>query len=75
VIVQVPQIGESTNGVRKTSKFGGIRFISLFPIEVFTLFNCGLVTIEDISIAGVPQIGKFASGIWETSKFGGTRLI
>jgi len=47
----------------------------LFRIGVFTLFNCGLVTTQDISIGGVSQIGKFASEVRETSKFGGTKLI
>jgi hypothetical protein len=42
---------------------------------VFTSFNYGLVTTQDISIVQLPQIGKFASGIWETSKLGGTRFI
>jgi len=35
-IFQVPQIGKSTNGVQETWKLGGIRFIWLFPIGVFT---------------------------------------
>jgi hypothetical protein len=32
----VRQIGESTNGVRETSKLGGTALIWLFPIGVFT---------------------------------------
>jgi len=59
--VGVPQIGEFASGVRETSKLGGTRLISLLPIEVFTLFNCALVTIQDISIIGVPLFGEFAS--------------
>jgi hypothetical protein len=62
----MPQIGEFASGVLETSKLGGIGFISLFRVGVFTLFNCGLVTPQDISIVGVPQIGKFASEIRET---------
>jgi hypothetical protein len=71
----VPQIGESTSGVRETLKFGGIRLIWLCPVEVFTSFNCAFVTTEDISIVWVPQIGESISGVQETSKLGGTRLI
>jgi len=44
----MPQIGESSNGVWEASKLGGIGFICLFRIGVFTLFNCGLVTTENI---------------------------
>jgi len=69
------QIGEFANGVRETSKLGGTKLISLFPIEVFTLFNCALVTTQDISIIWLPQIGEFTSGVRETSKLGGTGLI
>jgi hypothetical protein len=47
----------------------------MFQVGVFTLFNCGLVTTQDISIVGVPQIGEFASGVRKTSKLGGTELI
>jgi hypothetical protein len=32
----VPQIGEFANGVWETSKLGGIEFMGLFPIGVFT---------------------------------------
>jgi hypothetical protein len=71
----VPQIGEFANGVWKTSKHGGTRFISLFSIGVFTSFNCGLVTTQDISIVRVPQIEKSTYGIWKTSKLGGTGLF
>jgi hypothetical protein len=39
---------------------------------VFTLFNCELVTTQDISIIGVPHIEEFANGDWKTSKLGGT---
>jgi Leucine-rich repeat (LRR) protein len=52
----VPQIGESTKGVPETSKLGGTRLIWLFPVGVFTRFNCALVTTQDISIDWVPQI-------------------
>jgi hypothetical protein len=31
----MPQIGEIANGVRETSKLGGIGLISMFPIGVF----------------------------------------
>jgi hypothetical protein len=71
----VPQIGEFANGVWETSKLGGIGFIGLLPIEVFTSFNCGLVTTQDISIARASQIGKIANGVWETSKLGGIGFI
>jgi len=71
----VPQIGEIASGVRETSKLGGTRLIWLFPIGVFTQFNCALVTTQDIPIVGVPQIGEIASGVRETSKLGGTRLV
>jgi hypothetical protein len=71
----VPQIGEFANGVRETSKLGEIGLIFLFQIGVFTSFNCGLVTTQNISIIWVPQIGKCANGVQETSKRGGTRLI
>jgi hypothetical protein len=40
----VPQIREFASGVWEISKFGGTGFIWLFRVEVFTLFNCGLVT-------------------------------
>ncbi len=69
------QIGESANGVRETSKLRGTGLIPLFQIKVFTLFNCELVTTQDISIAKVPQIGESANGVQETSKLGGTGLI
>jgi hypothetical protein len=49
----VPQIGKSTNGVQKTSKLGGTIFIRLFQVAVFTLFNCELVTTQDILITVV----------------------
>jgi hypothetical protein len=71
----VSQIGKSNSGVRKTSKLGGTGFIRLLQVGLFTLFNCGLVTTQDISIATVLQIGKSISGVWETSKLGGTRLL
>jgi hypothetical protein len=71
----VPQIGEFANGVRETSKLAGIGFIRLFRIGVFTSFNCGLVTTQDISIIQMPQIGEFANGVWETSKLGGIGFI
>jgi hypothetical protein len=71
----VQQIGESTNGVRETSKLSGPRFIWLFPFWVFTLFNCALVATQDNSIGLVPQIEESTNGVWETSKLGGTALI
>jgi hypothetical protein len=71
----MPQIGEFANGVRETSKFGGTGLILLFPIEVFTRFNCAFITTQDISIIPVPQIGEFANGVRETSKFGDSKLI
>jgi hypothetical protein len=71
----VRQVGEFASGVRETSKLGGIGLIPLFPIGVFTGFNCGLVTTQDISIIWVPQIGEFASGVRETSKLGGIGFI
>jgi hypothetical protein len=70
----VPQIGEIASGVRETSKLGETGFIWLFPVGVFTRFNCALVTTQDILIVEVPQIGEIASGVRETSKFSGTRL-
>jgi hypothetical protein len=42
---------------------------------VYTCFNYGLVTTQDILIALVQQIRKFAIGVWETSKLGGIGLI
>jgi hypothetical protein len=42
---------------------------------MFTLFKRGLVTTQEISIAGVPQIGKFANEVHEISKLGGTGLM
>ncbi len=60
------QIGESTNGVRETSKLGGTGLIWLFPVGLFTLFNCGLVTIQDNPMMRMPQIGEIASGIRKT---------
>jgi hypothetical protein len=71
----VPQTGKSTNGVRETSKFGGTKLILLFPIWVFTLFNFGLVTTQNILIVRVPQIGESINGVQETSKFCETQLI
>jgi hypothetical protein len=47
----------------------------MFRVGVFTSFNCGLGTTQNISIVLVPEIGEFASGIQETSKLGGTGLI
>jgi len=73
--VELPQFDESTNGVRETSKLGGTRLIWLFPIGVFTLFNCGLVTTQDISIVELPQFDESTNGVRETSKLGGTPLI
>jgi len=71
----VRPIEESTNRVRETSKLGGTTFIWLLAIGVFTLFNCELVTTQDISIAGVQQIGESTNGVRETSKLGGTGLM
>ncbi len=59
----------------ETSKLGGIRLVWLFWVGVFIWFNCGLITIQKISIVGVPQIGKFISEVWETLKLGGIGLI
>jgi hypothetical protein len=42
---------------------------------VCILFNCGLVTTQDISISYVAQMGKSTNGIRETSKLGGTELF
>jgi hypothetical protein len=47
----------------------------MFRVGVFTLFNCGLVTTQDILITRVPQIGEFVDGVWEISKLGGIGLI
>jgi hypothetical protein len=71
----VPKIGEIANGVWETSKLGGIGFIGLFPIGVFTYFNCGLVTTQDISIIRVPQIEESTNRVQETSKLGGFGFI
>jgi len=71
----VPEIGEFASGVRKTSKLGATEFILLFPVGVFTLFNCGLVTTQDISIVAMREIGEIASGVRKTSKLGGIELI
>jgi len=68
----VPQIGKYASGVWETSKLGGTSLSRLFRVKVFTLFNCGLVTTQNISITGVPQIEEFANGVRETSKLGGT---
>jgi hypothetical protein len=68
----VQESGEFAIGVQETSKLGETGLIRLFRIGVFTLFHCGLVTTQDISITKVPKIGEFASGVWETSKLGGT---
>jgi len=62
----LPQIGEFTNGIWQTSKLGEIGLIWLFPIGVFTRFNCELVATQDISIVKVPQIGEIANGVRET---------
>jgi len=71
----VLEIGEFASGVRETSKLGGTRLISMFRVGVFTLFNCGLDTTQNILIALLPEIEEFASGVRETSKLGGTGLI
>jgi hypothetical protein len=71
----VRQIGESTNGIRETSKLGETKLILLFPIGVFTLFNCELVTTQNISIEMVQQIGESTNGIQEISKLGETGVI
>jgi len=46
----------------------------MFQVGVFTYFNCGLVTTQDISIAILAKIGEFASGVRKTSKLGGIGL-
>jgi len=66
---------KSTSGIRETLKLDGIGLIQLFRIGVFTLFNCGFVTTQDISIAAMPQIGEFANGVQETSMLDGIGLI
>jgi hypothetical protein len=71
----VPQIEKFASGVRDTSKLGGTGFIRMFRVGVFTRFNCGLGTTQNISIEEVQEIGEFASGVRETSKLGGIRLI
>jgi hypothetical protein len=71
----VSQIGEFASGVREISKLGGTGLIWLFQVGVFTWFNCGLVTTQDILTISVPQIGKFGIGVWETSKLGAIGLI
>jgi hypothetical protein len=71
----VPQIGEFDSGIQETSKVGGTRLIWFFQVGVFTLFNCALVTTQDISIVEVPKIRKSPSGAQETSRLGGIRLI
>jgi hypothetical protein len=57
------QFGEFASGIWETSKLGGTRLILLFAIGVFTLFNCGLVTTQDILIVQVSQFGKIVSGV------------
>ncbi len=47
----------------------------MLQVGVFTLFNCGLVTTQDILFAGVLQIGESPPKAGETSKLGGTLLI
>ncbi len=47
----------------------------MFRVEVLTLFNCELVTTQDISIVEVLQIGESATQVRETSKLGGTGFI
>jgi len=42
---------------------------------MFTLFNCALVTTQDILIVEIPRIGESTNGVRETSKLGGTRHI
>jgi hypothetical protein len=61
--VGVREIGEFASGVRESSKLGGIGVIKMFRVGVFTSFNCGLGTTQNISIVGVPQIGEFANGV------------
>jgi hypothetical protein len=46
----VLKIGEFANGGRETSKLGGIGLLWLFLVGVFTLFNFGLVTTQEILI-------------------------
>jgi hypothetical protein len=71
----VPQIGESATRVRETSKLSEIGLTWLFQVEVFTGFNCELVTTQGICIASMLQIEKSTNGVWETSKLGVPRLI
>jgi hypothetical protein len=66
----MPQIGEFANVIHETSMFGVTPFISFLAVGVFTLFNCGLITTQDISIILMPQIGNSPTRIRETSKFG-----
>jgi len=47
----------------------------MFPIGVFTWFNCALVTTQDISIVGVPQIEEPTRRVRETWELGATGLI
>ncbi len=68
------KIRKFASGVRETSKLGGTGLILMFRIGVFTLFNCGLVTTQDIYIVGVQESGEFANGVRETSKLGGTEF-
>jgi hypothetical protein len=69
--VEVQQIEESTKEVRETSKLGGHAHIWLFPIGAFTLFNCELVTTQNISFVGVQQIEESTKEVRQTSKLGG----
>ncbi len=47
----------------------------MFPIGVFTSFNCELVTTQNIFIVGVQQIDESIDGVRETSKLGEIPLI
>jgi hypothetical protein len=68
----VLQLEEFANGIREILKLGATGLVSLLQVGVFTLFNCGFLTTQDVSIISVPQIGKSPSGGRETSKLGGT---
>jgi hypothetical protein len=71
----VPQIGEFASRIREITKLGGVGFILLFQVALFTLFNCELVKPRNISIIQMSQIGKFANEVRETTKFGGVGFI
>jgi hypothetical protein len=55
-------------------KVGGPGLVWFSRVRVFTWFNSGLVTTQNVLITGVPQIKESISGDWETSKLGGIGL-